>query len=102
MLYVLCVFHGKLQYDVCFVHIKEKVGEKRSRVGTHSIRVEYGICFLSLNTDFVGSTNTINLCFILLTIYISIPVSGCVGRGPSVLISPGPINIIALLQNKKP
>ena len=57
---------------------KGKVGEKRSRVGTHSIRVEYGICFLSLNTDFVGSTNTINLCFILLTIYISIPVSGCV------------------------
>ena len=33
-----------------------------------------------LNTEFIGSTNTINICLILSTIYIFIPVSGCVGR----------------------
>jgi hypothetical protein len=48
-------------------------------------------CFFKcLNTDFVGSTNTIlDICLILLTIYIFIPVSGCVGRGPSALLCPG-------------
>ena len=34
-----------------------------------------------MNTDFAGSTNTINICLILLTIYSFIPVSG-VGRDP--------------------
>jgi hypothetical protein len=44
-----------------------------------------------LNTDFVGSTNTINICLILSTIYIFIPVSGCVCMGHSALLFPGPI-----------
>ena len=35
-----------------------------------------------LNTDFVGSNNTINICLILSTIYSFIPMSVCVGRGP--------------------
>jgi len=35
-----------------------------------------------LSTDFVGNTNTTNICLILSTIYIFIPVSGCVGRAP--------------------
>ena len=39
-------------------------------------------CVLMLNHDFVPSTNTINICLILSTIYIIIPVSGCIGRGP--------------------
>jgi hypothetical protein len=39
--------------------------------------------FFNLNTDFVGSTNTINICFILLTIYLVIPVSGCLVMCPS-------------------
>ena len=43
--------------------------------------------FLCLNTDFVESTNTINICLILSTIYIFIPVSYFVGRGPSALLS---------------
>ena len=45
-----------------------------------------------LNRNFVGSTNTISICLILLTIYIFIPVSGCVGRGPSALVCPGAYN----------
>jgi hypothetical protein len=36
-------------------------------------------CVLMLNHDFVPSTNTINICLILSTIYIIIPVSGCIG-----------------------
>jgi hypothetical protein len=39
-------------------------------------------------------TNTINICFILFTIYIVIPVSGSVGRGPSALICPGSIMLL--------
>ena len=46
-------------------------------------------CFLCLNIDFLGSTYTINICLILMTIYIFIPVSGCVGRGPNGLLCPG-------------
>jgi hypothetical protein len=38
------------------------------------------------------STNTINLCLILSTIYIFIPVSGCVGRDSSALLCPGAYN----------
>jgi len=37
----------------------------------------------------VGSTNAINLCLILSTIYIFIPVSDCVGRVLSALFCPG-------------
>jgi hypothetical protein len=44
---------------------------------------------VNLNTDFVGSLNTINICLILPTIYIFIHVNGCVGRGPSALLFPG-------------
>jgi hypothetical protein len=43
------------------------------------------VCKKIINTEFVGSTNTINICLILSTIYIFIPASGCVGRGPSAL-----------------
>jgi len=39
-------------------------------------------CFLCLDTDFVKSANTINICLILSTIYMFIPVSDCVGRAP--------------------
>jgi hypothetical protein len=35
-----------------------------------------------INTEFIGSTNTINIFIISSTIYIVIPVSGCVGRAP--------------------
>ena len=42
-----------------------------------------------LNIDFVGSSNIINIPLILSTIYICIPVSGCVRRGASTLLSPG-------------
>ena len=46
-------------------------------------------CFLCVNTDFVGSINTIlDICLILSTIYIFIPVSGCVGRSPSAMLWP--------------
>ena len=51
-----------------------------------SMYVMYDMLFL--NTDFVGSTNTIYR-LILSTIYIFIPVSGCVGRGPSAPFCPG-------------
>jgi hypothetical protein len=47
-----------------------------------------------LNTAFVGGTNTINICLILSTIYIFIPVSGCVGRGPVHRIARGPIMLL--------
>ena len=47
------------------------------------------VCFLMfLNTNFVGSTNTIDIGLILSTIYIFIPVRGYVGRGPSALLCP--------------
>ena len=45
-----------------------------------------------LSTDFVGNTNTTNICLILSTIYIFIPVSGCVGRGSSSLLCLGAYN----------
>jgi len=47
-----------------------------------------------LSTDFVGNTNTTNICLILSTIYIFIPVSGCVGRGSSSLLCPGVYNAV--------
>jgi len=54
-------------------------------------------CFLMFNTDFVGSTNTIIIYLILSTIYIFIPLSGCVGWGPSALFCPGPIMLLRRL-----
>jgi hypothetical protein len=44
--------------------------------------------------EFVGSTNTIDICLILSTIYIFIPVSGFVIRGPSALFFPGAIMLL--------
>jgi hypothetical protein len=41
----------------------------------------YGMLF-NVYSEFIGRTNTINIRLILLTIYIFIPVSGCVGRVP--------------------
>ena len=49
--------------------------------------------FFMLNTDFVGSINTINICLISSIIYSFIPVSGCVGKGPSALFWPGAYNV---------
>ena len=50
--------------------------------------------FLFLNTDFVGSINTRNICLILSTIYSFISVSVCIDRGLSALLWPGPILLI--------
>jgi hypothetical protein len=50
-------------------------------------------CFYCLNTDFVGSTNTIHVCLILST-FSFIPVSGCVGIGTSALLCPGAYNAV--------
>ena len=47
--------------------------------------------FLFLNTDFVGSINTRNICLILSTIYSFISVSVCIDMGLSALPWPGPI-----------
>jgi hypothetical protein len=47
--------------------------------------------FLFLNTDFVGSINTRNICLILSTIYNFISVSVCIDMGLSALLWPGPI-----------
>ena len=44
--------------------------------------------------DFVGSTNAINICLILLTIYSFIPVSGCLGRGPVHCFVLGPLMLL--------
>jgi hypothetical protein len=52
--------------------------------------------FWCINTDFVEGTNTINICLILSTIYIFIPVSGCVDRGPSALFAPGVYNAVKI------
>ena len=52
--------------------------------------------FLCLNTDFVGSINTINICLILSTISSFIPVSNCVGRGSNALICPEPYNAVKM------
>ena len=56
---------------------------------TNSIRGHAYLCMLCtacflmfINTTFVGSANTIDICLILSTIYIFIPVSGCIGRTP--------------------
>ena len=51
----------------------------------------YGILFNVLNTEFIGSTDTINIFLILSTIYIVIPVSGCVGRAPVHCFAQEPI-----------
>ena len=53
------------------------------------------VCFYCLNTDFVGSTNTINVCLILST-FSFIPVSGCVGMGPSELLCPGAFDAVKM------
>jgi hypothetical protein len=50
--------------------------------------------FEFLNTDFVGSINTRNICLILSTIYSFISVSFCIDRGLSALLWPGPILLI--------
>jgi len=50
--------------------------------------------FLMLNTDFVGSPNTINIRLILSTIYIFIPVSGCVSKRSSALLCPMTYNAV--------
>jgi hypothetical protein len=47
--------------------------------------------FQFLNTDFVGSINTRNICLILSTIYSFHSVSVCIDRGLSALLWPGPI-----------
>ena len=63
--------------------------------------------FNDLNTGFVGSTkdlysrilgstNTINICLILSTINIFIPVCGCGGRSLSALSYPGGGHIMML------
>jgi len=54
--------------------------------------VVYNMVFLCLNTDFVGSINMINICLILSTIYIFIPVSGCVDKGPQCTALSGVYN----------
>ena len=54
----------------------------------------YGIFFLFLNTDFVGSINTRNICLILSTIYSFISVSVCIDKGLGALLWPGPILLI--------
>ena len=45
--------------------------------------------FYGQNPHFIGSSNTINIGLIVSTIYMFIPVSDCVGRGPSELLCPG-------------
>jgi hypothetical protein len=50
--------------------------------------------FLFLNTDFVGSINTRNICLILSTIYNFISVSVCIDMALSALLWPGPILLI--------
>jgi hypothetical protein len=47
--------------------------------------------FKFLNTDFVGSINTRNICLILSTIYNFISVIVCIDMGLSALLWPGPI-----------
>ena len=41
-----------------------------------------------------GATNTINICLILSTLNIFIPVSGCVGRAPVHCFARGPIMLL--------
>jgi hypothetical protein len=55
--------------------------------------------FKCLNTNCVGSTNSINVLLILLTIYIFIPVSGFVGMGPNALLFPGAYNAVKTALN---
>jgi hypothetical protein len=45
--------------------------------------------FFCLNTNFVWSPNTTNICLVSSTIYIFIHVSGCVSGDPSALLFPG-------------
>ena len=54
----------------------------------------YTAWFLMFNTDFVGSTNTRNICLILSTIYSFISASVCIDRGLSALLWPRPILLI--------
>ena len=49
---------------------------------------------MPLKTEFVGIINTINIWLILSPIYIFIPVSDCVGRGPSELFCLGAYNAV--------
>ena len=55
--------------------------------------------FKCLKTNFVGSTNSINIFLILSIIYIFIPVSGCVGRGSNALFCPGGYNAVKTAVN---
>ena len=56
--------------------------------------------FLCSNTDFVGSTNTINIClYNVIDIYSFIHVSGYVGVGPSELLFLGAINTVKTALN---
>ena len=50
--------------------------------------------FQFLNTDFVGSINTRNICLILSTIYKKNSVSVCIDMDLSALLWPGPILLI--------
>ena len=52
--------------------------------------VVYSMFFLNDN----GNANTINICLILSNRYMFIPVSGCVGKGPSALLCPGAYNAV--------
>jgi hypothetical protein len=52
------------------------------------------VCVQHVFFNLVGNTNTINMCLILSTIYIFIPVSSCVGRGPGALLIPGSYNAV--------
>jgi hypothetical protein len=47
-----------------------------------------------LYTDFVGSTNTINIMFKFIDFYSFIPVSGCVGMDHSALPYTGANNVV--------
>ena len=63
----------------------------------HAWQSHANLCMLfieCLNTDFVVTTNTINLYLMLSTIYIFIPVSGGVGRGPSTRLCSGGYNAV--------
>ena len=58
------------------------------------MHVVYGMFFFKNISGFVGSTNIINICLILSTIYILIPMSGYVGRGPSAILCQGPVMLL--------
>ena len=63
-----------------------------TRIGAHANLCI--LCTACFNTDFVGRTNKINICVILIDNYNVTPLGGCVGRGPSALLCPGPIMLL--------